>query len=201
MSHKYPPTWIKPALEYGPIIAFFVAYLYLKDDVFTIGGVEYEGFIIVTALFVPLIVLSTFLMYMLSKTVSKMQIFTAVLVVIFGGLTVWLNDERFIKLKPTIIYLVMAALLGIGLLRGQSYLAYVMEGLLPLHHEGWMKLTRRMTFFFIAMALINEGIWRFFSTETWVYFKTFGLPIILFAFLIAQSGLLQTYEIKDKDKE
>ena len=164
MTNKTEPKTINPllktALELGPIIAFFVAYLWLRDRVFTIGGTEYEGFIVVTAGFVPVLILATLILWKLTGHLSKMQVVTVVLVVVFGGLSVWLNDDRFFKMKPTMIYLLFAGVLGVGLLRGQSYLRYVMEGLMPLQHEGWMILTKRLAVFFFSLALLNEVIWR-----------------------------------------
>jgi intracellular septation protein len=193
--------WVKSGLEFGPIILFFVAYLRLKDRVFTIGGQEYEGFILVTAGFIPVILLSTLILWRLTGHLSKMQVVTAVLVTVFGGLSVWLNDERFFKIKPTLIYLIFGGLLGIGLLRGQSWLRHVMEELMPLDHEGWMKLTRRLTLFFFAMAVLNEVIWRSQSTETWVYFKTFGLTAALFAFFMAQTRLFRDHSTETLDPQ
>lgn len=193
--------WVKSGLEFGPIILFFVAYLRLKDRVFTIGGQDYEGFILVTAGFIPVILLSTLILWRLTGHLSKMQIVTAVLVTVFGGLSVWLNDERFFKIKPTLIYLIFGGLLGIGLLRGQSWLRHVMEELMPLDHEGWMKLTRRLTLFFFAMAALNEVIWRSQSTETWVYFKTFGLTAALFAFFMAQTRLFRDHSTEVLDPQ
>ncbi len=194
------PKWLKPALEMGPIVAFFAAYLLLKDRVFTIGGREYEGFIVVTTGFVPLILLSTVLLWKLTGKLSKMQVMTAVLVTVFGGLSVWLNDDRFFKMKPTMIYLLFGGVLGIGLLRGQSWLRLVMEEAVPLDHEGWMKLTRRLTAFFLGLAVLNEVIWRTQSTETWVWFKTFGLTAAIFAFFMTQ-GRLFTEHGTAKDAE
>ncbi len=191
---------LKSALEFGPLLAFFAAYLALKDRIFTIGGTEYEGFIVVTAGFIPVFLIATGLLWKLTGHLSRMQLVTAVLIVIFGGLSVWLNDDRFFKMKPTLIYLIFGGLLGIGLLRGQSWLKHVMEGMMPLDHEGWMKLTRRLCAFFIALALANEVIWRTQSTETWVYFKTFGLTIALFAFFIAQGRLFRDHALPDADK-
>ena len=160
MTTQTSPAWAKPALEYGPIMAFFVAYLWLKDDVFTIGGRDYDGFILVTAGFVPLMLISTGLLWRLTGKLSKMQIVTVVLIVVFGGLTVWLNDDRFFKMKPTLIYLLFGGILGLGLLRGQSYLRVVMEEVLPLDPEGWMKLTRRLcAFFFGWCRRIVSGPW------------------------------------------
>lgn len=184
---------LKTGLELGPIVAFFVAYLKLRDETFLIGGTEYEGFILVTAGFIPLMLLSTGILWRLTGHISKMQIATLVLVVIFGGLSVWLNDDRFFKMKPTMIYVLFGGVLGIGLLRGQSYLRYVMEEMVPMTHEGWMILTRRLTAFFLGLAVLNEVIWRTQSTDTWVYFKTFGLTAAVFAFFMTQGSLLQKY--------
>jgi intracellular septation protein len=128
-----------------------------------------------------------------------MQVVTVVLIVVFGGLSVWLNDERFFKMKPTLIYLIFGGVLGAGLLQGKSYLRLVMESMVPLRDEGWMILTRRVTAFFFALALANELVWRTMSTEAWVYFKTFGLTAALFLFFIFQGKLFQTYGIEDDD--
>ena len=199
MSEHTLPKWVKPLLELGPIIAFFVAYMRLKESVFTIGGSDYQGFIVVTGLFIPLLLITTAILWRLTGKISPMQIMTVLLVTIFGGLTVWLNDPSFIKMKPTIIYLLFGGILGIGLLRGQSYLRVVMQDLIPLENTGWMILTRRFTAFFFGLALANEAVWRSFSTETWVYFKTFGLTAALFAFFMMQSALLSKYAIGKKD--
>lgn len=188
---------LKTGLELGPIVAFFVAYLKLRDQSFVIGGAEYEGFIIVTAGFVPLIIITTALLWKLTGHLSKMQVATLVLVVIFGGLSVWLNDDRFFKMKPTMIYLLFGGALGVGLLRRQSYLKYVMEEMLPLQEAGWMILTRRLTWFFLSLAVLNEVIWRTQSTDIWVYFKTFGLSAAVFAFFMTQGGILKKYALED----
>jgi len=190
---------LKLALDLGPVLAFFVGYILMRDRTFLIGGTEYSGFILVTACFIPLLAFTTFLLWRLTGTVSKMQLMTLVLVVIFGGLTVWLNDERFFKMKPTMIYTLFAAILGFGLLRGQSYLQLVMSEVLPMTQLGWMILTRRVTAFFIGLAVLNEVIWRTMSTDAWVNFKTFGLTIGVFAFFMAQSRLFQTHAL-DQDE-
>jgi len=184
---------LKFALEYGPVIAFFIAYTQLKNETFVFGGTEYSGFIAVTAGFIPLFLIATGLLWRLTGRLSRMQVATVVLVVLFGGLSIWLNDERFFKMKPTMIYLLFGGLLGFGLLRGQSYLQYVMGEVMPLRHEGWMILTRRLMLFFFALAAANEAVWRGFSTDAWVNFKTFGLPLAIFAFFMFQGGLMQKY--------
>ena len=174
MTEKTIDPKIKALLEYGPIAVFFLGYMTLRDRSFMIAGAERDGLILITAVFVPLIMLTTFLFWRLTGKVSKMQLVTLVVVVVFGGMTIWFNDDRFIKMKPTIIYLIFAGILGFGLLRGQSYLRVVMEEMLPLQPEGWMKLTKRLALFFFALAIANEFVWRTMSTDAWVTFKTFG---------------------------
>ncbi|MDT2071984.1 MAG: inner membrane-spanning protein YciB [Planktomarina sp.] len=195
MSDDTLPKWVKPLLEFGPVIAFFVAYMRMKETVYTIAESDYQGFIVVTALFVPLLLICTAVLWKLTGKISPMQIMTVVLVTIFGGLTVWLNDDRFIKMKPTLIYMIFGGILGVGLLRGQSYLRVVMQEALPMQDAGWMILTRRATGFFFGLAVLNEVIWRSFSTDTWVYFKTFGLTVALFAFFMMQGTLLAKYAV------
>jgi len=201
MADKQINPGVKLALEYGPIIAFFAGYVLLKDRSFLVGGTEYSGFVAVTAMFIPILALATFLQWRLSGHLSKMQIATLVLVVVFGGLSIWFNDERFFKMKPTIIYLLFAGILGFGLMRGQSYLEAVMDQAMPLERAGWMLLTKRLALFFLALAVANEVIWRSMSTDMWVSFKTFGLPISIFAFFMAQSGLFSRYGTSEEDKE
>lgn len=191
--------WIKMALELGPVILFFIGYSRWKDDTFTLFGTEYSGFVLITAAFIPLMVAASLLLWALTGKISRMQGLTLVLVVVFGGLTVWLNDETFFKMKPTIIYALFAAILGFGLLRGQSYMAALMGEVMPMRPEGWMALTRRMAWFFAGLAVANEAIWRLMSTDAWVNFKTFGLPAALFVFFMAQGGLLRRHGLQEPD--
>jgi intracellular septation protein len=192
---------LKAVLEYGPLVAFLLGYFLLKDHTFTIAGTAYSGFVAMTALFVPLTILSTALLWKITGKLSVMQIVTLALVLVMGGLTIWLNDERFLKSKPTIIYLFFALLLGFGLWRGQSYLRLAMEAALPLTQEGWMILTKRFALFFLALAIANEIVWRAFSTDTWVWFKFPGLPILLFLFIMSNFKLFETYADKPDTPE
>jgi intracellular septation protein len=189
---------LKAALEFGPALAFFAAYMWLKDESFTLGGTGYSGFVVVTAAFVPLLLASIVALRMLSGRVSRMQVVTAILVVIFGGLTVWFNDEQFFKMKTTIVYGIFAVVLFAGLLMGRSWLEYVMGELLPMRREGWMILTRRLATAFSFLAIGNEIVWRTMSTETWVKIETFGFPMALFLFLWSQIVMLQPYVIEDE---
>ena len=190
---------LKMALELGPIIIFFIGYGKIKDQVFVISGREYEGFIVATALFIPLILTTTAILWALTGKLSKMQLMTALLVVIFGGLGIWFNDERFFKMKPTILYLAFSIILFAGLVRGKSFLAVIMAEMMPLKQEGWMILTRRLALFFFILAVSNELVWRLMSTDSWVSFKTFVLPLVLFAFFISQSSMLSRYSIDKPD--
>ncbi|MEJ1992805.1 MAG: septation protein IspZ [Maritimibacter sp.] len=201
MADKKNTATLNGILEYGPLIAFFVGYFLLKDQTFTVGGREYSGFIATTALFVPLLSLTTYLQYRLTGTLSKMQIVTLVLVVVMGGLTVVFNNESFFKMKPTIIYLLFAGLLGFGLMRGQSYMELVMSHVMPIERAGWMILTRRVMYFFLLLAVANEVIWRSFPTSTWVTFKVFGLTIGTFVFFMSQYGLLKKYALSEEERE
>jgi intracellular septation protein len=189
---------LRSALEFGPALAFFAGYMWLKDQTFRIGTTDYSGFILVTAAFVPLLLASIFMLWKLSGRVSRMQVMTAVLVVVFGGLTVWFNDEQFFKMKTTIVYGLFAAILLTGLLLRRSWLEYVMGEILPLRHEGWMILTRRLAAGFALLAVGNEVVWRTMSTETWVKIETFGFPIALFLFLWVQIMALQPHVIEDE---
>ena len=200
-SEKKINPMLKMGLELGPIVVFFVAYLRLRDQTIEIGGTGYDGFIVATAGFIPLLILTTGILWKLTGKLSKMQVATLVLVILFGGLSVWLNDERFFKMKPTMIYLLFGGALGVGLLRGQSYLKFVMEEMMPLKEEGWMLLTKRLTTFFIGLAVLNEVIWRTQSTDTWVYFKTFGLTAAVFVFFMTQGKIFQDYALEEESDE
>jgi intracellular septation protein len=193
--------WLRAALEYGPIIAFFVGYMIVRDMSFTVSGREYDGFLAVTAGFIPLQAICTFILWRVTGTISAIQIATVVLVAVMGGISIWLNDERFIKMKPTILYVFFFAVLAFGLFRGQSYIKVVMDHSVPMEHEGWMIVTRRLALFFAGLALANEAVWRTMSTDVWVNFKTFGLPLAIFGFFMAQSRVFQNYGIGDDEAE
>lgn len=201
MAERKISAGLKLLLELGPVAAFFIGYVKLKGQVFTFGGTEYDGFIVVTAAFIPLMLLSTGILWALTGKLSKMQIMTVVLVVVFGGLSVWLNDERFFKMKPTMIYVLFAGILGFGLLRGESYLKTLMGEMLPMEQAGWMILTKRLAMFFAVLAVLNEVIWRGFSTEAWVNFKTFGLTAAMFLFFMTQSRVFAKYGIEKPEDE
>lgn len=187
---------LKQVLELGPTLVFFLIYMRIKDESFTFGGIEYSGFIVAALILVPLLLLSILALWLLTGSLSRMQIFVAVMVVFFGGLTAWFNDERFFKMKTTIVYGSFALILGAGLMRGRSLLEWVMADALPMKAEGWMILTKRLMLMFAGLAIANEVIWRTQSTELWVKLETFAMPAALFLFLMAQFAILQRYMVE-----
>lgn len=186
-------AWLKQALEFGPLLVFLGVYFWMRDSVITVGGREYAGFIMAIVVFTPLQLVSALVLKRLTGKLSRMQVATLVLVVVLGGVTVALNDERFFKMKSTFVFGLFSLLLWIGIWRGQSWLAYVLEGALPISQEGWMILTRRMAWFFLVFAATNEVIWRNFSTDVYVIWDTFGQMGIMFAFLMSNYKLIETY--------
>ncbi|MEO6298509.1 MAG: inner membrane-spanning protein YciB [Paracoccaceae bacterium] len=198
MQKKVDPK-LKMALELGPVVLFFIGYSFFKERVFHIGGADYSAFIVLTAAFVVVFIASIVILWRLTGRLSPMQLVTLAVVLFMGGMTVWFNDERFFKMKPTIVYLVFAAVLGFGLVQGKSYLKLVMEEALPMQAEGWMILTKRITAFFAGLAVLNEVIWRNFSTQIWLDFKLFGLTAAMFLFFLTQAKLLERYGVKDAE--
>ncbi|MGA0541605.1 inner membrane-spanning protein YciB [Neotabrizicola sp. VNH66] len=195
MATKKINPALKQALELGPTILFFAIYMLIKDKTYTIGGTEYSGFIVAALVFVPILLAGIATLWALTGELSRMQVFTGLVVIFFGGLTAWFNDKRFFMMKTTLVYGTFAVLLGIGLLRGKSWLEWILGATLPMQREGWMILTRRLTAMFAVLAVANEVIWRTQSEETWVWLETFAFPALLFVFLMAQLTMLNRYLI------
>lgn len=198
MSDRPIHPLLKQALELGPTLAFFLIYLRIRDESFTLGDIEYSGFIVATLIFVPILLAAMGALWMLTGKLSRIQIFTAFMVIFFGALTAWFNDERFFKMKTTIVYGCLAGMLGFGLLRGQSYLEWIMGEMMPMRREGWMILTRRLVAMFAFLAVANEVIWRTQSTDLWVKLETFAFPAALFLFLWLQIVSLQKHLIEEE---
>ncbi len=202
MSEKSINPVLKQVLELGPTILFFVIYLRIKEEVYTFAGTEYSGFIVATIIFVPILLIAMGILWALTGKLSRIQVFTAFMVIFFGALTAWFNDERFFKMKTSIVNGMFAVILGIGLLRGKSLLQYVMGDMIPMEQEGWMILTKRLALAFAVLAIANEIVWRSMSTDAWVKIETFAFPAALFLFMWAQIVMLQKYVIEpDSDGE
>tara|TARA_B100001250_G_C19636358_1_gene716152 strand:+ start:294 stop:896 length:603 start_codon:yes stop_codon:yes gene_type:complete len=189
----------KLVLEMGPLIIFFVCYYNAPIPENLINDLDEANLfkiIFATKIFVPAILVALFIGWFQTRKIAKMPLITAILVVVFGGLTIWLNNPIFIKMKPTLIYLIFSAILGYGLLKKKSYLKILMGSAIPMNEEGWLLLSKRFAGFFVLLAFTNEIIWRFFSQDFWVNFKTFGLPILLIFFMALQFNLFNKYSNK-----
>ena len=172
---------LKLALELGPLLIFF-------------GINGFFGIFAATAVFMVTSLASIALTFYLTRKLAVMPIVTAGFVLVFGGLTLYLHNETFIKLKVTIINLMFAGILGAGLLMGRSFLKVVMGSVFELTDAGWRQLTLRWVIFFVAVAVLNEIVWRNVSTDTWVTFKTFGILPLTIVFAMAQTPLIQRHE-------
>jgi len=126
-----------------------------------------------------------------------MTLASAAFIFVFGGITLFLQDETFIKMKPTLVYLLFAGILGVGLLRGRSFLKNLMGQMLPIDDAGWLVLTQRWTLFFVFLAVLNEVVWRTQSSDVWVNFKVFGFLPLTFVFMMAQMPLLRRHGALD----
>jgi intracellular septation protein len=178
----------KLALDVGPLVLFFFA-----NSRF--------GIFAATATFMVAVLIALAITYYMTRHIAVMPVVTAVVVLIFGGLTLMLHDEMFIKLKPTIIYVLFGgALLG-GLLFNKPLLGMVLDSVFQLTDEGWRKLTWRWVWFFFALAVLNEVVWRTQSTDFWVNFKLFGVVPLTMLFGALQYPLLVKYGVEKPDNE
>lgn len=192
-SARHLPPLAKLALEMGPLVLFFLTNSY-GERLFPIA--ETQRIFLATGVFMVATIVSLGVTYAWVRQIPIMPLVSAVVVIVFGGLTIWLNDELFIKLKPTIVNTLFGCILLGGLFFGKSLLSYVLDTVFQLTDEGWRKLTFRWGLFFFVLAAINEIVWRNFSTDTWVNFKVFGIMPITIAFALAQTPLLMRYERK-----
>ncbi len=175
-----PALLPKLAIELGPLLIFF-------------AGNALAGIYAGTAAFMLATLISLIAARILYHKLPVMPLVSGVIVLVFGGLTLYLHDDTFIKLKPTIVYTLFAVLLAGGLLFKKPVLELLFGPVFNLTEEGWRKLTLRWTAFFIAMAVVNELVWRNFSTDAWVSFKAFGFLPLTFLFALAQVPLMQRH--------
>ena len=192
MNTPTPSRKISPlqrlGLDLGPLFLFFIAF-------------QWGGIFIATAAFMATVLVALGLGYMLERRLSPVPLLTAVLVLVFGGLTLYLKNDTFIKVKPTILYAGFGlALLG-GLLFKRVFVKHVFAAAFELNEGGWRKLTIRWGIFFLALAALNEIIWRNVTTASWVKFKVFGIVPLIVLFALAQMPLVLKHEIKGKSAE
>ena len=199
MGKKEENSLTKSILEFVPLVIFFLAYYYFPNSNNLTGEeLSVEKIIFATKVFVPILLFASLLSYLILRTISKMSLITALLVIFFGALTIWFRDPTFIKMKPTIIYLSFASILIIGLMRNKSLLQSLMGSTLALEERGWIILTKRIIIFFISLAFLNELVWRYFGQDQWVNFKTFGMPILSLLFFAFQYRLFQKHLIDNE---
>jgi len=176
------------ALELGPLAVFFIAN--------TQAGIYWA-----TGLFMIAVVVALAVNYAMERRLPTMPLVTAVMVLVFGGLTLLLEDDLFIKLKPTIVNLLFAATLFTGLAMKRNFIKLVLEHALKLDESGWRKLTWRWAWFFVFLAILNEIVWRTQSTDVWVNFKVFGIMPLTLAFSFMQLPLINRHMIHDDANE
>jgi len=170
----------KLLIDLGPLLVFFI-----------VNGMA--GIFWATGAFMAAFFVSMGVGYWFERKLEPMPLFTGLIVLVFGGLTLYLHDETFIKLKPTILYGGFSLVLFGGLIAKRPLIRLLFEQLFRLTEEGWTKLTRRWAIFFAVLAVLNEIVWRSVSTDTWVAFKVWGFLPLTFAFTLAQSGLITRY--------
>ncbi len=171
---------LKLALDLGPLALFFFAN-------------SHYGIFVATATFMIAVLAALAVSYVLTRHFPIMTVVTAIIVVVFGGLTLFLHDATFIKVKPTIIYALFGAVLIGGLMFNKPLLGVVFDSMFHLTEEGWRKLTWRWAIFFLALAVLNELVWRNTSTDVWVDFKVFGVMPLTFLFGALQMPLLKKH--------
>ena len=188
MDKTQPHPLFKLATELGPLLVFFVV------------NAKYHLFV-ATGAFMVAIVAAMIASYVMTRHVPVMALVTGAIVLVFGTLTLVLHDETFIKVKPTIIYSLFAAVLGGGLLFGRSFIAIMFDQMFNLTAQGWRILTVRWALFFLGMAILNEVIWRTQSTDFWVGFKAFGVIPLTMGFAITQMPLIKRYHLEPASLE
>ena len=182
------PTMVKLAVEIGPLAVFFITNS--KAGIFnaTIG-------------FMVAITIALIVAWMFERRIPTLPLVTGVVVMVFGGLTLWLQDETFIKLKPTIINAAFAFAIFVGLALKKNYIKTVMGSMMKMDDEGWRKLAWRWAFYFLFMAVVNELVWRNVSTDVWVNFKVFGYLPMTFVFAMAQMPLMNRHSLDKEDDD
>jgi intracellular septation protein len=199
-KHKEVNPILKLVLELGPLMVFFFAnargeWLIEKFPALAnLGGPIF----VATALFMIATAIALAASWLIMHSLPIMPMVSGVVVLVFGALTLWLHDDVFIKMKPTIVNSLFAAVLLGGLAFGKSLLGYVFDSAFHLDAEGWRKLTLRWGLFFVFLALVNEVVWRSFSTDTWVAFKVWGIMPITLLFTLSQMPLIMRHSLDER---
>lgn len=181
MKFKIPNS-VKTFLEFLPLIIFFIAYKFYQDDI-----------IIATKYLMISSVISLTFIYLFEKSVPKPMLYSTILIVACGIPTIVTNNSTFIKMKPTLLYLLFGCILLIGLLNKKLFLKNILDKAIKMPDEDWNIFTKRWVYFFFSLAAINELIWRNFSENAWINFKLIGLPICIILFLLINIPFLMKH--------
>jgi len=197
-ARKEINPFLKFALELGPLMVFFFANARGEWLVSRFPALAELGgpIFVATGLFMAATAIALTVSWVLTRTVPIMPLVSGVVVFVFGALTLWLQDDVFIKMKPTIVNTLFGVTLLAGLAFGKSLLGYVFDSAFKLDAEGWRKLTLRWGLFFLFLAVVNEVVWRSFSTDTWVAFKVWGIMPITLVFTMAQMPLIMRHSLE-----
>lgn len=197
------PPLLKLALELGPLLVFFFANARGESLIehFPVLASIGAPIFLATALFMAATVIALAISWSMTRTLPMMPLISGIVVLVFGALTLWLHNDTFIKMKPTIVNTLFGAILLGGLLFGKSLLGYVFDSAFKLDAEGWRKLTFRWGLFFIFLAIANEVVWRNFSTDAWVSFKVWGIMPITIVFTLSQMPLIQKHTLPEAKAE
>ncbi|EMS36325.1 septation protein A [Candidatus Liberibacter americanus] len=188
-------------LEFGPLIVFWIFNSYGKKIITYFPFLERfgDGIFLATVFFIISTGISMAFSWFWFGELKSISLISGLFVIILGGLTVWLRDDTFIKIKPTIIYSLLSAILFFGYALGKNFLRSFLSQVIRLDDIGWNKLNVRWAFFFLFLAICNELVWRNFSTETWIIFKLIGFFPMILLFGIAQASLINKHAVLSKD--
>ena len=196
-TRKEVPAGLKLALELGPVALFVIAYTQ-GHRVLPLGpfdGALGEPIFLATAVLMVTTPIAIAVSWFYTRTLPAMPLVTLVVVSVFGALTLWLRDDTFIKMKPTIVNAIFGSVLLAGLAFGRSFLKTVLATTMQLTDEGWTTLTWRWGVFFFFLAGVNEFVWRSFSEEFWVGFKLWGMTGLTFLFVLSQTPVLMRHSL------
>lgn len=187
------PPLLRLVLELGPPLTFFFAFQAFNEE-----GQTLYAILVATGLLMAAAIVSNIVTYLMTGALSRLTLVTTAVVLLMGALTLYLSDETFIKMRPTIANTLLGSVLLIGILRGQSYLKFLLDDLMPMDDEGWRKITRNWCIYFFAIACLNEGVWRTVDTETWVTIKTFVYLPLALIFAVSQTPLMTRHALDPK---